>query len=211
MKCGVVLYVDIHHDLHHFSKIYTGLELLARASAIDLRVAPAPEHSPLQWVAVTPPGRAAPLRVAFDLDDHSDVFTKEGLERCDVYFKRSYYPPHLSALSAGQRSKVLSFGLNYSCSSRSSKGTIGRLWAIEAARQLFRTHRLTLGRTSRLARFLRQFLLQPDYRLFEQPPDAPVEPLILFQTRVWEPQETSENLEKVNDERAALVRLLLRL
>ena len=32
--------------------------------------------------------------------------------------------------------------------------------------------------------------------------------MILFQTRVWEPEQTSENLEQVNDERAVLVRLL---
>ncbi|HBI43974.1 MAG TPA: hypothetical protein DDY78_14150 [Planctomycetales bacterium] len=208
MKCRGVLYVDILHDLHHFSKIYTGLDLLARAGAIDLQVTPAPEHSLLQWVDVAPPDRAAPLRVAFDLGDHNDVFIKEGLDRCEVYFKRSYYPPHIDALPPEQRSKVLSFGLNYSCSSRSSKRTIGRLWAVEAARQLFCSPRRTLGRASQMARFLRQFLLQPDYRLFEQPPDAPVEPLILFQTRVWEPEETSENLEQINEERAALVRLL---
>ena len=96
MKRRVVLYVDILHDLHHCSKIYTGLDLLARSGAIDLHVTPAPEHSLLQWVDLTPPGRVAPLRVAFDLGDHNDLFIKEGLDRCDVYFKRSYFPPHFN-------------------------------------------------------------------------------------------------------------------
>ncbi len=51
---------------------------------------------------------------------------------------------------------------------------------------------------------LRQFLVQPDYRLFEQPPDAAVEPLVLFQTRVWEPEESSEDLQRINEERPAI-------
>ncbi len=186
----------------------TGLDLLARAGAIDLRVAPAAEESPLQWVDYTPPGRAAPLHIAFDLSDHSDLWIKEGLEHCDLYFKRSYYRPHVDALSSPQRAKVISFGLNYSCATRSIKKTVGRVWMAETTRQLFRSPRRTFGRANRLAGFLRQFLVQPDYRLFEQSPETPVESLILFQTRVWEPEESSEDLEKVNEERAALVRAL---
>ena len=52
---------------------------------------------------------------------------------------------------------------------------------------------------------LRQFLVQPDYRLFEQPPDTAVEPLVLFQTRVWEPEESPEDLQRINEECAGLI------
>ena len=208
MKSRVVLYVDILHDLHHFSKIYTGLDLLANTGAIDFQIRSVPDHSPIQWMDLAPSGRSSFLHIAFDLSDHSDIFINEGLDCCDVYFKRSFYPPHLDALSAKKRAKVLPFGLNYSCSNSSSKQAISRLWAIEATRQLFRSPRRTLRHSGQLTRFLRQFLLQPDYRLFEQPPDSRVKPVILFQTRVWEPEQSSENLEQVNDERAALVRLL---
>jgi hypothetical protein len=55
---------------------------------------------------------------------------------------------------------------------------------------------------------LREFLFLPDYRIFEQGPDVRVEPLVLFQTRVWEPEESSEDLAKINEERVAMIRMM---
>lgn len=208
MSYRVVLYLNTDHDLEHYARIYAGLELLTRRGLIDLRVAPAQELSPLQWLDVTPPGRTAPVRVALDLNDHGDEFYPDGLDRCDVYFKRSFYRPDLERLAPALRSKVIPFGLNYACSVASSRRRILWHWLGAEARRLWRSPRRVWAGARWRASMLKLFLQQPDYRLFEQPPDAAAEPMVLYQTRVWEPEKSSEDLEQINEQRVGLIRAL---
>ena len=73
---------------------------------------------------------------------------------------------------------------------------------------MLRSPRRALAGAGRRGALLRGFLVQPDYRLFEQAPETAVEPLVLFQTRLWEPEESSEDLQRINEERADLIRAL---
>jgi hypothetical protein len=150
-------------------------------------------------------------RVAIDLYDRSDVFNQEILQQCDVYFKRSYYPPDLRLIPETLRNRVLPFGLNYAV--RGYSVTPRLLWAIGPNRP-WRLLRQQLSRTSKDdddLSSLKQFLRLPRARDYELAPDVPAEPVVLFQTRVWEAQDVyPDNLDEVNEGRVALVRALRR-
>jgi hypothetical protein len=208
VKYRVVLLLDVLMDIHNASKIYAGLHLLARRGLVSLQIHPARGHSDVQFAQVTAPGEARPRWVAFDTSDHSDFFFTEALGRCDVYFKRSYYGPHLDRLPAGDRGKVLPFGLNYPCAAPGTKSLIVRHWLAAAAGLCRRSPGLAARRGRDLLRYLRTYLAQLDFRLFEQPPDAPVVPRVLFQTRLWEPEKSDDDLAQVNEERVRLIRAL---
>src|SRR5439155_9045955 len=48
----------------------------------------------------------------------------------------------------------------------------------------------------------------PDTICYELPPEAPVTSGIFFQTRLWQPDSTSDDAEQINLERVTLVRAL---
>ena len=55
----------------------------------------------------------------------------------------------------------------------------------------------------------KQFILSPAADAFEKVPEEPAEPVVLLQTRVWEPGEMDPaHTQRINEERAVLVRLL---
>ena len=54
----------------------------------------------------------------------------------------------------------------------------------------------------------RQLFALPSPSAFEHLPSEPAEPLILFQTRLWEPNATDSDAEQINVERVELVRTL---
>jgi|SRR5271166_3689582 len=129
------------------------------------------------------------LKLGIGLSDHSDLWDAPLLEWCDVYAKRNINAQHLNPLSY----KVIPFGLNWACHSRTSAITM--LTAVAA----------TPPRVSRARlREVYRYLATPHWRAFEHPPDQPVDSTILFQARVWEPGEAPGD-EIVNDERINLL------
>jgi hypothetical protein len=154
--------------------------------------------------------RRRSLLIGIDLRDQSDVFTHDVLDRCDVYFKRDCFSPDLEALPEEVRHKVHPFGLNYACASASSRRKCVSAFAAMWLSAGLRSPRQFTSTVSRDLRALRAYVLSPDYDAFEQSPDVELEPLVLFQTRVWPPQATTEHLQEVNEQRAALVRTLRR-
>ena len=129
------------------------------------------------------------IKLGIELSDHSDFWDATLLEWCDVYAKRNINTQHLNPLSC----KVIPFGLNWACHSRTS--AIALLTAVAA----------TFPRTSKgRLREVYRYLATPHWRAFEHPPDQPVDSTILFQTRVWEPAEAPGD-ESVNDERIHLL------
>jgi len=106
-----------------------------------------------------------------------------------VYAKRNTNAQHLNPLSY----KIIPFGLNWACHSRTS--AIALLKAVAA----------TLPRASKSRlREVYRYLATPHWRAFEHAPDQPVDSTILFQTRVWEPAEAPGD-ESVNEERIHLL------
>ncbi|MFO0888501.1 MAG: glycosyltransferase [Isosphaeraceae bacterium] len=193
-------------NLYHFSMINTGLVSLADRGAIDLRYR-APRGGeenrlvadPLAvclFVRDSPTDR--PLLLVIDLHDQGDVFAPAALGRCDAYFKRSFHPAANRRLDENQNEKVRPFGLNFACR---SPGSTGRLMAAIGPRLALQGPRGW--------KKIRYFLALPFLGDYEQPPDVPVEPTVVFQTRVWEAHEAADGeAERLNRDRVEVIRAL---
>lgn len=209
MRYRLELYVNSRHSLYHAAKIYAGLDALARRGLITLRALAHPEGATeLVLFQATALGTGSQRLIGVDLHDHSAAFCRVGLAQCDVYLKRSLYRPDALVLPAEQRGKILPFGLNYGCASDASRRWVLRHWGVGVAKTLGRWPRAGVQRLGRWLREVRHYVALHDFAYFEQPPDAVVEPAALFQTRVWPPEESSENLEEINEERVLLIRRL---
>ena len=135
--------------------------------------------------------------MAIETHDKSDYFAEEALRVCDLYLKRSYYPPDLERFPASLASKVQPLGMNYYC--RNAASTLRVLKTLGA--------RLAWKGSGGL-RTVYNFMVLPKVAAFEQPPDSTIEPAVVFQTRVWEAHEVGVGDHTINAERVALIRAL---
>jgi hypothetical protein len=212
MTYSVRTFIDPSQELSFLSKVYTGLcglEKQGLASVTFVRDRARASNPEVVLLEVTKDHICR--QVAVDVHDRSDKLDRDLLASCDLYLKRSYYPPHLCSLPATLQEKVAPFGLNFSCRGFSAMRRVlwalglrysGRmLWSALVARSRFREEFASL-------KALRG---SPSPDEFEAGPEEPVQPVVLFQTRVWEPGESrTDNLQEVNEGRANLVRVLKR-
>lgn len=205
MKPRIDLIIGPEQDYYHSSAIYAGLDTLARRGVIALRFRRPKAHerdladdAAIVGLSIRGPAGARPVLIAIDLRDQSHVFTSKALRDCDIYLKRSHYQPDITALPAEWASKVRPFGLNFACR---TFGSTVRLLLAEALRFL----RPRLERMKRL----RDYLVLPRVAEFEQGPDDPIEPTVVFQTRVWLPEDADPGeSEIINEGRVAVIRAL---
>jgi hypothetical protein len=207
----VTCYTDKRQDLYAFSKLYTGLCLLAGRGEIDLRFAsPTREQRffcdpALTTLSIQSESGQSRL-VAIDVHDRGDVFGRNLLDSCDIYLKRSYHPADIARLPTALQNKFVPFGLNYACNAP------GRRFFAAAAPWLAARILHGLGGPAALREekhAVLQFLLIPDYRRFEHEPPLPLQPEIVFQTRVWTQADCdTEPIEPLNESRVELVRAL---
>ena len=214
---SVECYVHPSQSLFHMSLVYCGLIGLAQYGNIELsyqRSKPVSDTGGppwMSWLAIEKCSTGERRIIHFDLEDRSDVVSMSALEDCDVYFKRSYYPPDLSALPVHLRNKVAPFGLNFGCRTRQSTWQILPrvipLMFIEVCRspgQLSRWGRRDLNN-------IRAFLGTLPIGDYEQSPSHPLNTVVMFQTRVWSPGEMKSDVEEeTNQPRADLARRLKR-
>jgi len=128
------------------------------------------------------------VRGALDVYDRSDVFDTHALEASCRYWKRSFHRPDIERLPHSLRAKVVPFGPNFACRSTREWHSIPPRPELEAAWEDYRSG--------------------VPLESFEQMPSAALEPAIVFQTRVWSPDSTSDNVEEVNEWRVAVLRAL---
>ena len=205
MRPSVELIYDHHQDIYHASSVSVGLEALAARGRIDLtyRKATAAEadlvaDSLTVALFIRDPQHSTEHLAAIDLHDQSHVFGPKILERCDIYFKRSYFEPDLEPLSVDCATKVVPFGLNFA--SRTMGSSVRMVWRTGLGKLLQGRHGI---------HGLRKHLVLPKPEEFEQTPDVALEPTIVFQTRVWEPHETAPGeCDELNEQRVAVVRAL---
>ena len=197
----------------HLSYVYAGLCALESAGVARVtyeRPRKTANHAlcPVAaWVEVTHPRTRQERRIVFEISDHSDRFSIDSLSLCDVYFKRSYYPPSLECLSSELKARVLPFGLIYPCKQANSTWHVLSSLFSGWMRELVRLPTELLKTVSRWD--LLAFLMSPKVSAFEHPPDLPVERAVHFQSRVWEPELLGpDSEEEVNQLRARLTRLL---
>lgn len=189
----VSCYVDPAHNLNHLSLILAGFIELAADQRIELRIdsgrtgrdAP-PMECVLEFDLQLADGDAIPG--AFDVYDRSDVFDTNALERCAIYLKRSFCRPDIDRLADIWRSKVAPFGPNFACRSV-------RDWTPNPPRPDLRSAR-------------EDYRNELPFEEYELMPDAAIEATIVFQTRVWPPGSTSDDVEELNGSRVAIVRAL---
>jgi hypothetical protein len=212
------------HDqtsLYNASKVLAGLYRLAAEGAVVVRVTSKsfaePQAAVLQLTVESDDGATEfPRRVAIDLLDRSDIVDGAALAACDVYFKRSIFAPDLQALRAqpgiqNSLGKVRPWGLNFPCHSAGSKvqrwSLVTRCFAKLVARAVLRGPQAAI----RVAQEVRQFACLPNATQFEVAEQQPLEPLVVFQSRLWEPHEAApDNADEVNRLRVDVVRALRR-
>lgn len=208
----VTVFWDPDQELYHTCYIYSGLLDLARSGAVTLRVVvPSPrswqkaEKGELVVFAQVASGRSQPVDLCWDLRDRSDRFSQRSLERSQVCFKRSFHPPDVEALGP-TAARVLPFGINFASRTR---GLIGRTLMAMARAGTRELPRLPLGRMRHWAAGVRSLLAVRTTREFVCRPEIGKEPRILFQTRVWPPEDVrDDSVEEINTERVATIRAL---
>jgi hypothetical protein len=179
----VTCYIDACQNLYALSKVHTGLCLLAAGSEIDVRLASPPKargfycEQGLTALSIRAESGEEQL-AAIDVYDRADVFGRELLARCDLYFKRSYYATEIARLPVAWQSKIVPFGMNYACRTSSKYSTA------VAGPMLGRLRRAISSGPGAVKDALLQILMIPRYELFELDPSVPLRPEIVFQTRV---------------------------
>jgi hypothetical protein len=210
---SVRCFVHPFQNLYHLSHVYSGLLAVAKdgAARVTLELSQRnDDHAldPYALFAEVVDSRAGDGRkTVFDMYDASNVFAMNALERCDVYFKRSYHPPDLGPLSAKSKAKVVPFGINYSC--QTPEATLRLLSALlpDWTLRVFKSPLKTLRGLDGAG--VPAFLTSPHVSRFEQPPDRPLRRSVHFENRVWERQAgMPDSLESVNRMRVEISRLL---
>jgi len=209
-------YIHDEISLYNASKAMAGLLELAELGEITLRLTDrgfaAPHPAVFQLTVAEDDGE--PRRAAIDLLDRSDVVDFATLASCDVYFKRSYFQADLAKLSQQswlrpQTAKIRPWGLNFPCLVPALKS---RRWKL-LARCFWKRSLRALVRGPQAARAvaqeMRQFACLPAAAQFEADPGEPLEPIVVFQTRLWEPHEAApDDAAAVNRMRVEVVRAL---
>ena len=203
----VTCHIDACQNLYALSKVHTGLCLLAAGGEIELHFASPNDRRFFCQEGLTALSirtRTGEQRLAaIDVYDRSDVFGRELLEYCDLYFKRSYYAAGIARLPVALQSKIVPFGMNYACR------TSGKYLPAIAGPALGNLRRAIGGGPVAVKDALLQLVMISRYRLFELEPSVPLRPEIVFQTRVWTQADCStEPIEPLNESRVELVRAL---
>jgi hypothetical protein len=210
VRYRLVLHINSTHGLlYHGAKILSGLDALRRRGVVRLHVQ-VEEESPGRVLMVDAIDVESGIerRLGFELSDHSTFLCETGLDECDVYFKRNLYAPHITALRPEERAKIVPFGLNYGCANRGSRAWVLAHWGWGVAKTLRRSPRAGASRMRAWLNELKVYAALRAPSAFEQAPDVAVTAAVLFQTRVWPPEESSEHLDRINEERVALIREL---
>jgi hypothetical protein len=208
----IVVHLPPHANLQHASKVLSGLCGLQQLGEAKVQIGAAQwamDHGAMLALEIEDGTQCR--KVVIDLHDRSDLLDIASLDRCHVYFKRSFYVPDLVSLAASQASKVLPFGLNYPCRAFGvTAKVLSHLLRSSCSWRL----RAVLGNQAVVRErihLLRAFTTTPDARAFEVSPREAVDPVILFQTRLWEQHETEpDDAAQLNDLRANVVRALRR-
>lgn len=227
-----MLNVKVYPDLNsrHIAQVYSGLYDLAKngrinlefTSRIDDRIKKSVRNSVL-CIQVSDSETGRVRTICFDMFDGCEISSIKRLELCDVYFKRSFYDKYINSLHSADRKKILPYGLNYECRSRNESHILKRLLIFHSASSSFsKSPRIFIKDLSR--ELIRHWLLKYNIgssnlkplsvQEFLSQPDEPAELKILFQTRLWTPQEcpriSEEQLNGINNTRIETLRSLKR-
>ncbi len=204
----------------HLFQVHAGFHDLHAAGRIRLRLTtrlaePAREPAPhTAWAELEPPGGPV-IRLCFDMADHAELQSFDGLARCHLYFKRSYLRSRIDELPHRLRSRVVPYGLNFACHGAEEPAVASA--AASLAARLAGSARQPVPFVRTLRRLLEAQLIEtplagtrfsPVRRstAFEVAPDAPARCRVLYQTRLWD--LPGEAVDSMNVQRIEIVRAL---
>ena len=182
---------DEESEVQATAKIFAGLVSLERAGALRLRLRAA-RGGGGRTVRLDLHRGGETRRIAIDLADQARLIDRAAFDAADAYFKRSFEP---AALTPEVAARVRPFGL---LNPVATPGTRRRLASA----------RLRLGASRRRIGELRHLAVLPSASAFERPPQAPAEPAILYQVRLWDPKPGRPDLDACLEQRVSLVRNL---
>jgi hypothetical protein len=199
MKCKIFCrYIN-----NHLQQIYTGYIILHKKGLIDLSVITPELNIPGRIARKIPrDNRAQNLDVIINDHIHIHYDTRDGfafdhkaLEKCDLYFKRSYLPAYIDK-QASYRQKIFPLGLNYNVHPDN----------IDLS---FINGPITSLDKYNLIRFT------PRLGQMEALPNLDAEPKILFMTCTYDPFDKPDRPENeieerisINETRASCIKLL---
>jgi hypothetical protein len=209
----VSLLVSASHSFFDGSGVLRGLSDLDRERTIRLKLrgggAYDPRHHGLVQFDVSRADGSGSRRVVVDVTDQADRFCAVALDQVDIYYKRSFSQQCVNQLSIPNQRRVRPYGLNLAC-----LGFSAAHWHIRAAAKVF-AQRVNARGARSLRDALSEFIANcrlatglPGPAAFRgaRRPDAL--PVVILQSRIWPPEQSAENLQRVNDERIAIVRML---
>jgi hypothetical protein len=205
--------------------VYAGLREFGRRNAVPVKfksrgLARFERHTPgAVWIEVHAQHGMDPTFLCIDLGDSGSAFSMERLERCDVYFKRSFEPEQIARLPAALREKVEPYGLFYEAGESGDATLLRRIvceivarrrFGAPISRALFRWW-IRLLASSWLdplaSRVLGKQLVVEDRHVARS--DAPLGNSVCFQTRMWNPGDApTANVGALNEGRGTIVRAL---
>lgn len=154
--------------------------------------------------------------ICFDMADWPEIAFFNGLDRCDLYVKRSYSKSVIAALPESYRRKIVPYGFYFACSSSMHKQELilGMAYWLNTA--IWSSRYIPEASKSLAKLIIRYFspeILTPDFlplRMLEK--IAGGEQRIFYQTRLWDPSKhhshTLKSIHEINDTRMELVRKL---
>jgi hypothetical protein len=202
---------------HHLDQLYTGF-LMLHANGI-IQLSQQKRTTPIDYA-----NEASHLRdaghahldavvegVKLHFDTHDAMELAEGeLERCDLYFKRSYSGSLVEKLPIGQRNKVRPLGFNYRVlPDLLDSFSIARTYGLKGM------SRSTLASFKRAIDAGNSIEFHPRAATMQSPPEFSAPPQVLFLTAAYDPYEgpdrSKEKIEDrihVNETRARCMRAL---
>jgi hypothetical protein len=195
----IIVTVYIKSTLAHFNQLYCGLELMKKANLIKLDYVIEEESYIGGGVTRLSVNKK---NVMIDLRD-SNVIDMNSYEKSDFYFKRM-----LLKTDDLQYEKLYPFGLNYSVMTQ-SRG----LKYLFLKNKKYLKYSLKYFNTLTKILKVNDSLLNCHYKNFERSPNPYLSNLILFSTRLWNPDNNEtlwkkEERKVLNDQRISIIKFL---
>lgn len=212
----------------HWMQIYAGLTELAARGRLELRYfgAQPPDAPPpvgVIWLVAEDPATGRSMRMCVDLHDGPAILSPEGLDRCDLYYKRSLHPSTLAQLSDRDRARIRPVGLNCFLVGDQDHDLWRRLLLERRLRQAS-GRPLPRAEVRPRLRYLASVYRKPWWPSslrraclarasdLVAPPQRDLSDVVVMQARVWSREDAphAADREPMNEQRAELVRVLRR-